>query len=209
MTDSQVQPETAGSKRNQRTLYMILLVAFLPMVLAYTMFFTGVGVPDHTVNKGQLLPHPVNLEQLLGIADSPLLKDIQEQKKWRLVVPIPAHCDDSCQQNLYTTRQVHIRLGEKSVRVERLAVNLAGLEGQQYLDSIAADHPKLKTTSVDPQVWQHWLAESGAQLDLATEHFYLLVDQEGFAMMSYTTAQHGNELLKDLKRALKYSIDYQ
>jgi len=37
----------------------------------------------------------------------------------------------------------------------------------------------------------------------------LLIDQEGFAMMSYTTAQHGNELLKDIKRALKYSIDYQ
>lgn len=200
---------TDKPKKNNRTIIAILVVSVLPIVAAYFAFFTGIGVPDHTVNTGKLLPHPLSVKNLLSEGQSEFLLDLQQNRKWRLLIPIPDMCGTDCQQNLYTTRQVHIRLGEKSVRVERVALNIAGQAGLDYFETIKTEHPRLKLVTVTSEQWRNWLHDSGENLDAQKEHFYLLVDQEGFAMMTYTTAQHGNELLKDLKRALKYSIDFQ
>ena len=123
------------------------------------------------------------------------------------MLPITAACNESCQNNMYTTRQVHIRLGEKSERVERFALNAANDIGQRLYDDLKKEHPLLKLENVDPAVWKMWVQDI-PELEQAEQHVYLLVDQEGVAMMAYTN-QHGNDLLKDIKRALKFSIDYQ
>lgn len=211
MNDSAVESPTANDivdeqkkKKAKLTLIAILVVSITPILAAYTAFFTGIGVPDHTVNNGQLLSNPKTLQSLVS---QEFWSVLQEEKKWRLMLPITDACNESCQKNLYTTRQVHIRLGEKSVRVERFAVNAAGEVGQEVFDSLKKEHPLLKLETVDPSVWKMWAKDIG-ELENGDQHVYLLVDQEGIAMMAYTD-QHGNDLLKDIKRALKYSIDYQ
>ncbi|WNO09193.1 hypothetical protein [Teredinibacter sp. KSP-S5-2] len=194
------------NKKAKLTLVAIIVVSVLPIAAAYFMFFTGIGVPDHTVNKGLLLPKAIPLEE---IVDTEFSNELNQNKKWRLLLPVPAQCTEQCQKNLYTTRQVHIRLGEKGLRLERIAANLNGIEGEAYLASIQSEHPKLKTFTVDKQIWNDWVKQSGLALDMQQEHYYFLVDQQSFAMMAYTNKQHGNDLLKDIKRALKHSIDYQ
>lgn len=196
-------------QKNNKTLLAIIGVAVLPVLAAYMAFFTGWGVPDNTVNAGQLLPNPIAMNALFKGVDSSVVSDIQTNKKWRIFIPVSADCLEDCQQNLYTTRQVHIRLSEKGKRLERYAINLGGEAGQSYLASIQAGHPYLKIAQADPQHWQSWLAQAQGGLEDGEEHFYFLVDQEGYAMMAYTREQHGNALLKDIKRALKFSIDYQ
>ena len=210
-TQKNLSPKTedAVKKSNRRTLIAILAVALLPIIAAYTMFFSGIGVPQNTVNNGILLSKAVKIQDLISDKDDVLIKAIADDKLWRLVIPITGACNQDCQQNLYTTRQVHIRLGEKSTRVERYTVNLAGEIGRQYLESIAADHPRLKNTSADLSAWQSWIQNAGLTRDIESQPYYLLVDQEGYAMMYYDAEIHGNLLLKDIKRALKYSIDYQ
>lgn len=198
--------DQAKNKKAKLTLVAIIVVSVLPIAAAYFMFFTGIGVPDHTVNKGQLLPKAIPLEE---IVEAEFYNELNQSKKWRLLVPIPKQCADQCQKNLYTTRQVHIRLGEKGLRLERIAANLNGAEGESYLESIRSEHPKLKTFTVDKQSWNRWVEQTGLTLNMQQEHYYFLVDQESFAMMAYTNKQHGNDLLKDIKRALKHSIDYQ
>ena len=112
--------------------------------------------------------------------------------------------------SLYTTRQVYLRLGEKTKRVERVALSLGGSASDIYLESIKAEHPFMIINKVDPMRWKTWLYNiRDAALASTNEHVYFLVDQEANAMMFYSTQQHGNELLKDIKRALKYSIDHQ
>lgn len=195
-------------KRSRRTLIAILLVSVLPVAGAWFVFFTGIGIPDNKVNAGQLLNKALPIKQLLG-ETSPEWTRIEETRVWRLLIPIGEACPSDCQQNLYTTRQVHIRLAEKSGRVERVAVNIGGDVGRQFLAGIEKEHPRLQRLDVDAQSWQQWLSEAGQALDNRQQPFYLLMDQEGFAIMAYTAEQHGNELIKDLKRALKFSIDYQ
>lgn len=188
---------------------VIIVVSVLPIAAAYFMFFTGIGVPQNTVNAGALLVKPLNMASLLDDNNGEFLNVLQQHKKWRLLIPISEECNEACEKILYTTRQVHIRLAQKSVRVERVAVNIGGTVGMRIFEEIKPEHPKLQFISVNKAQWRQWLAESGNELDADKEPFYLLLDQEGIAMMAYSEEVHGNDLLKDLKRALKYSIDFQ
>ncbi len=205
MTNTDVADlDAKKTKSGRTTLIMILVVALLPVVLAYTMFFSGVGVPENTVNKGELI-EAISLE---NVVDAETWQRIQEDKKWRLLLPVGKTCNEACESNYYTTRQVHVRLGEKGVRIERIALNYGGEYGRAYLDGLAETHPQLRSVTVDSSVWDSWSESLEAFKREKDSHFYMLVDQEGKAMMVYTD-QHGNDLLKDIKRALKYSIDYQ
>ncbi len=200
--------EVEQTKKNKWTLIAIVTMSMLPITAAYLAYFLGIGVPDDTVNNGVLLPKPVHVKDLFESDDHQVVTHLEEDKKFRIFIPIGETCDETCQESLYTTRQVHIRLNEKAERLERYAINIGGTKGRDYLESIAKEHPRLKVAEVSLGQWQAWLNQSGAQLELAPQHYYLMVDQEGWAMMSYTD-QHGNDLLKDLKRLLKYTIDYQ
>jgi hypothetical protein len=176
-------------------------VTLVPMVAAYVAYFTGVGVPQSRVNEGVLLEPARNLVDLLPLAEGEK-PQTQNNLLWRLIIPIPAVCDQDCRRNLYITRQVHIRLAEKAERVERYAVNLGGEAGAVFLRGIQAEHPDLKSFSVAQNDWHKWLADTNVP---ASDHYYLLVDQVGFAMMYYSQQHDGNQLLKDLKRVLRYS----
>jgi len=194
--------ETEAKPRSRRPLIIILVVSILPIALAYFVYFTGIGLPSRTVNAGHFIEPAKSVEALVGAST---WSEFQADKKWRLIVPIGAPCDASCEKNLYTSRQVHIRLAQNSERVERYAAMTGQLQ-ETALAEIKKEHPRLTflTTPVDDvNAWIDTLP------DAISDDFYLLIDQEGRAMMSYDSSLHGNLVLKDIKRALKYSIDYQ
>lgn len=201
MVTTSVESAAQNRKKMSWQLAAILLVTLVPIVAAYVAYFTGIGVPQSRVNEGVLLEPARNLVDVLPLAqgDKP---QIENNLLWRLVVPIPAICDQACQRNLYITRQVHIRLADKADRVERYAVNIGGSEGAAFLQSIAAEHPGLKSFSMAEEDWHRWLRGTNMP---TSDHAYLLVDQVGFAMMFYSVQHDGNQLLKDLKRVLRYS----
>lgn len=194
---------------NRRTLIIILFVSVAPIALAYFSFFTGFGVPRGTANYGDIINPALNIESLFEEDSREFYDTLMLNKKWHIFIPVTENCNKACEQNLYVTRQVHIRLGEKSTRVERVLVDLSGSPLESRMQTLAADHPLLRGVSIDRDVWFNWLQTSEEEVDPDIQAYYLLVDQEGFAMMRYTTEVDGGDLLKDLKRALKHSIDYQ
>lgn len=192
-----------AQKKTPWQLYAILAVTLIPLIAAYVAYYTGIGVPDESVNEGTMLTPAPTMADLKGLEGE--VPEFGTDRVWRLLVPIPEVCGESCEQNLYITRQVHTRLGAKAERVDRYAVNLAGEAGDSYLQAIAADHPDLKTMTAPLPQWQQWLRDIDAELDLNARHYYLLVDPQGFAMMAYTSEHTGNQLLTDIKRILRYS----
>jgi len=197
--------EVSKKRKAKLTLLAIVAISALPIAAAYISFFTGVGIPVSTVNKGVILDPVLAVKTLL---DEEQWQRFEDDKKWRILLPLSETCNQKCQNNFYVTRQVHVRLGEKGTRLERLVLNFGGDANAEFLEGLKSSHPLLRRIDVEPTLWRRW-SETLAQYKRETEsHFYLLVDQEGHAMMVYVD-QHGNELLKDLKRALKYSIDYQ
>lgn len=186
----------------------ILAVTIVPFGGAYISYYTGFGVSDTTVNEGVLIkaePAKV-LQDILkdAVGETP---NFDRNYKWRIIIPITEQCNEKCQSNLFVTRQVHVRLSEKAERVERYAVNIGAAAGEQYLQSIAEDYPYLKTFSVTSEQWKAWIDGANVPVDMAENPYYILVDQVGFAMMYYTVEHDGNQLLKDIKRILRYTIE--
>lgn len=194
-------------RRNRFFGVVIIAIIFIPMALAYVMFHTGLGVSSSTTNKGTLLNPPVALQELPLVDNSKTLQalfDEDASKRWRLLVPVTAACGETCQQNLYTTRQVHVRLAQKAYRVERILVAVEELPPQLEQD-LQKNHPnvvRVKTTK--PQLIA-WLGAKVPASRVTGE--YYLVDQEGFAMMRYSVENTGQELLDDIKKLLKFTYE--
>lgn len=175
----------------------------LPILVACIIFYSGVGMPTKTLNQGELLlpAHSIDDIDLWGEDSNKL--DLSEQKSlWRYLILSGAECATDCEKLLYTSRQVHVRLGEKAARVERLLVTnklLSNLRRQEILQQ----HPRLKIFTSDSEQIKIWLSDS-SHAEFAYPNA-LLVDQQGFTMMVYDNRNSGNQLLKDIKRLLKYS----
>ncbi|MGL6162252.1 hypothetical protein [Microbulbifer sp.] len=177
----------------------------LPMLAAYIVFRTGVGMPEGTVNQGELLQPPRSIEHLplLEPGGAPL-DLLSESPKWRYLILPGGDCAAECEKLLYTTRQVHIRLGEKADRVERLLVSAIPLSEERRAE-LREQHPRLRFAVQESAALDGLLRDTNRpRLERAST---LLVDQQGFAMMVYDNHHNGNQLLKDIKRLLKYSYD--
>ncbi|WP_346838320.1 hypothetical protein [Microbulbifer sp. SAOS-129_SWC] len=181
----------------------VLAAVFVPILAAYVVYYTGVGMPAGTTNEGQLLRPPVRVLDLpFQERDAGRLQLGAEQPRWRYLVIPAGRCASACEKLLYTSRQVHIRLGEKADRVERLLVTAAPLGDARYRQ-LRQQHPRLRFVTLEPAVLEKLQRAAGFRQ--WHQPRALLVDQQGYAMMAYDNHHSGNQLLKDIKRLLKYS----
>ncbi|MCQ3829908.1 hypothetical protein HXX02_10670 [Microbulbifer elongatus] len=202
---SEAPPQDKPSGLSRWTGIGVIASVAIPIFAAYIIFYTGVGMPTETVNQGELLTPAQSVGDIdLMSADGSVLSLVDEEPRWRYLIVADAQCAEECDKLLYTTRQVHIRLGDKARRVERILATTVPLSEERHGD-LAGQHPKLRFTSVDRQQLDQWLADSDhARLERPS---VLLVDQQGYAMMVYNGRHSGNQLLKDIKRLLKYSYE--
>lgn len=195
-------------KRNRFFGILIIFMVVAPMGMAYIMYQTGWGVSSNTTNKGLLLNPPLPIQELILSQDDTLLtalfSDTQASKKWRLLVPVTSRCADICQKNLYTTRQVHIRLAEKAYRVERIILSLDELP-VTLNEQLDKEHPNTLRPQMSSTYFSQWVAP--ANIEGAVEDYYYLVDQEGYMMMRYDVSHTGQDLLDDIKKLLKFTYD--
>ncbi|MBX2807364.1 MAG: hypothetical protein KTR20_01925 [Cellvibrionaceae bacterium] len=186
---------------------LIPTIIILPMVVAYIMFYSGWGISGVTTNKGILLLPPQAVSTLVLSNEDTALATLYEsgEKKWRMLVPVTDNCSEICEQNLYLSRQVHIRLAEKAYRVERILLLLDSLSDAE-ITHLQQQHPETRFLQSSPQALAAWLAPTSLST-ANTDEYYYLIDQQGFAMMSYGAEHSGQDLLDDLKKLLKYTYD--
>ena len=181
----------------------------LPVVMigaAYFVFFTGIGVPQSTTNKG-ILVRPAQLFSALQIEESPLSAVSTESLlgQWVIIVPETGGCDQRCKDSLYTSRQIRTALGKESHRLSRLYLTFGDGISRRLQDMITNQHPDLAVASVREMDWQK-LLEDGGQ-DVQSGYGYYLVDPRGYVMMSYTDEHSGGDTLSDLRFLMKYSSE--
>ncbi|WP_142928816.1 hypothetical protein [Exilibacterium tricleocarpae] len=198
-------PPTAG--RWQGWLIIGLLVA--GMVLAYLVFprtaedrrqlLSLLG----TSNKGELMVPPRQIQDVsLQYADGRPWQLAEQAGRWRLVLPVAGDCSDgNCAHLLYTARQVHTRLAEKSPRVERLLVNVGPPFSDAFQRRLRDEYPGMKLLRAEPGALAALLAEGAVN---PGERLYIM-DPAGFVMMAYGREHPGGDMLTDIKRLLKYS----
>ena len=198
--------EGSTPQGNRWSSWLLLAAITLPMIMAYVVFSTGWGIPTDTINKGDLVVPATSIEALPIVDREGRSVDLLSGKKmWRWLIVGNNQCDDQCQNNLYLSRQVHIRLGEKAIRLERLYLNTEPRFSSEFSDQLSKEHPKLKQLHIDAGDWSQLLSATSASESSLSEKSLFVVDQEGFVMMSYDRSHAGADLLDDIKRLLKYS----
>lgn len=199
----------SGATGMSRWSSALLLAAIgLPMIMAYVVFYTGWGMPTGTVNKGNLILPATSLTDLeITNAMNKPVDLFTGEKQWRWIIVGSNDCDASCDNTLYLSRQVHIRLGEKARRLERVYLNTAALYDEKFAASLSENHPRLKQLHVDAGEWNNIMQGTNLTQESPKGHNLYMVDQEGFAMMIYDQSHQGADLLDDVKRLLKYSYD--
>ena len=203
---------------------VLLLIAGIPvgMMLAATALWWAVqqGYVDilgsvGTANHGALVDPPRSLSDVVfqheGVAET-LWADLPT--KWYLVVVQRGDvCDETCQQQLYQTRQIHLALGKDFTRVGRVLlgdvaaasvlispVTAHNDELQRLLPWLEREHFGLTPLTLGSSSLDTLVPET---IDQPGQWY--VVDPAGWVMMRVADDLHYKDVISDLRFLLKHS----
>ena len=151
-----------------------------------------------TTNQGQLVKPALDVSAALAAVPAP------EKPKWKIVIVGGNFCDQTCEDLLLNTRQIHMLLGKYTGRVQRIF-----LQGpNQVMDEqwLTEQHPFLQLADLDAGQFKQLLVNNSADWDMASTR-YFVVTPDNKAILYFTADNDANGLLDDLKHLLKYSPD--
>lgn len=174
----------------RRVLWLLGLVFFGPLLLAFGIYYGSSWRPPGSTNHGTLIQPP---RPLAGAVF---------RGKWSLVYVGGGDCDADCRKTLYYMRQTHLGLGRLYTRTQRLFVATAPCCNRTYL---AHEYPDLITVNAADPATSTIAALLGAfpAAERATGIF--VVDPRGNLMMRYDASAPPQGLLDDLKKLLGLS----
>ena len=209
---SEPSPGAARSRPARWQGWLIIGLLAGGMALAYLVFPRSAEDRQQllsllgTNNKGDLVLPPRQLQDIAITRAAGEMWLFAEQKpRWRLLLPVAGDCSGDCRQLLYLARQVHRRLAEKAPRVERLLLNTGPPFSEAFAGVLQQEYPGIKPLAADQAALNRLL--QGAEAAPGTRLY--IVDPAGFVMMSYGLEHPGGDILKDLKRLLKFSKESQ
>jgi len=212
----------AMAQRSARRILLLIAGIPLSMMVAATALWWAVekGYVDildsvGTANHGELINPPRSLTDVVfqheGVADT-LWEDLPA--KWRLLVVQRGDiCGDTCQQQLYQTRQIHLALGKDFNRVGRVVLGHVGTasvtvpadleDGEAslaLLDWLGQEHVGVTPLTLPAAQLNALVPESVDQ----AEHWYV-VDPAGWIMMRISDDLYYKDVISDLRFLLKHS----
>lgn len=157
-----------------------------------------------TTNNGTLLHPAVELSSAGWVDDAGRPWAFRaEEPRWHIVLPVGDVCDEACEELLYITRQIHIRLGKQADRLARVYVNVGGPLSDQQRQFLSDEHPRIQIVHYSADEFSsHFEGTNG---EWNGEFRSYLVDPHGIAMMYHDAGLPGGSILKDLNHLLKLS----
>jgi len=186
-----VNASIARDSRQRRILVGVALMFFVPLGIAFILYYGNAWHPGGRVNHGELIQPPRPLPE----AGLPAPYSLQH--KWTLLYVQSGACDELCLKRLYDMRQVRTALDRDMQRVQRVLI----------ADELCCDTQKLLMMHPDliriPRVAAlEPLLES---LPSPDSHRIYLVDPLGNVMMFYPAGAPAMGMLEDMKRLLRLS----
>jgi cytochrome oxidase Cu insertion factor (SCO1/SenC/PrrC family) len=186
-------------RRGRRILLVLAAVFLLPVVIAFAMYYGGMGPSGGTSSQGELITPARPLESAgLKQADGSATSADVLKGKWTLLYIGDGACDAACRQALVFARQSRLALNEKMTRVQRVFLATGHCCANEYF---AAEHPGLIALDASAPEAQPLLAQFPAD---RSRSLYI-VDPLGNLMMRHDASQTSKGLLSDLKKLLKLS----
>lgn len=167
---------TGPARQSRAQIWIVLGVFFVPLALAFLMYYGGSWRPTGSTAHGELISPP-----------RPLAGDLWHDK-WTLVYVGDGRCDGQCRAALVLMRQTRLALNADMSRVQRVFLATGNCCDRAYLDE---QHPGLIVALADNE------ADAG---------YIYIVDPLGNLMMRHAPeAPPAKGLLEDLRRLLKLS----
>ena len=188
-------------RRNLRTLALLAALFFVPLAIAFWMYYGTAWRPAAHVNHGELITPPVALpaaalpSAITGAPVSPQLF----RRKWSLVYVGDGSCNVACHHALYVMRQVRLALNNQMTRVERVFLVTGGGCDREFL---LREHAGLEVLDATGDEGRKLLARFPQQ---GRDASLFVVDPLGNLMMRYDLHRDPKGLLEDLKKLLSLS----
>jgi cytochrome oxidase Cu insertion factor (SCO1/SenC/PrrC family) len=191
--------------RSRSQLWLLIVIFFVPLTVAFVIYYGFDWRPAGTTNKGDLISpaRPLHTGTLLDPQDQPI-EEALFKDKWTLVYIGNGRCDERCREALTLMRQTRLALNDDMTRVRRVFLATADCCDVEYLE---IQHPDLVTARADEQSDREFLATFPAYEDVPIEtagRIYI-VDPLGNLMMSYSPDAPQKAMLEDLRKLLKLS----
>ncbi|HQQ74252.1 MAG TPA: hypothetical protein PK031_03795 [Pseudomonadales bacterium] len=188
-----------------RSRYLLLILMLIPIavvLMASFVFFTGIGMPEGTRNKGVLIipPQQINDIDLLNQQGTKQKVEWIKESDWTFLIAHPANCDESCREKFWENRQTRVALGKYQGHIRRVWLVTEGRIDEQTQEWLLREHKDMQLLFVNGEAWQKLLQQS--VVDQNAAQFYLL-DPRGFVMMYYTKEQTYKDVIVDMKFLLK------
>lgn len=194
-----------GARRNRIKLLFIMLTPLVVVGLATLVYYTGIGIPESTRNKGMLVQPPRQIDEIaLSDADGKPWRYADSTPDWTLLSAGPGDCGEACRARLYLSRQIRVAIGRDADRVQRYYLSLDAVLEPGFAAYLAAEHKDLRVLHATPADWKKLAGRPGDPDASAGEPLYI-VDPRGFVMMVYLSAHGGKDTISDLQFLLKYS----
>ena len=182
--------------QSRRKLLLVAATAFVPMMIAYGLFFFAPDmIPKTTTNRGELVQPSIDVSNRLVT-----------EGRWQLLMPMHEPCVEVCSETLqsvlHQTRQINIALGKNADRLGRALVRSTSFSPAAG-EAMKGDYPNLKLI-VDAALFAELTAVSAINQDPADYHVFL-VDPMGQLILAYPAAKVDKPLLLDLKHLMKVS----
>jgi hypothetical protein len=196
----------AGARAARRKILFMFGFPLLIVGLATAVYFTGIGVPDRTTNKGVLLIPPRQLDDMsMSRLDGTPWKHA-DGGGWGLVTVGEPGCYEACRERLYLSRQIRLAIGRDADRIRRIFIALDEAPAAALADVIAAEHPDLAIVRASSAELAKLLSGSSDPRPIEDRPMFI-VDPRGFLMMYYLPSHDGRATISDLRFLLKHSYE--
>jgi cytochrome oxidase Cu insertion factor (SCO1/SenC/PrrC family) len=186
--------------RGRRTLLGIAALFFVPLALAFALYYGSAWRPGHRTNHGELIAPARPLPDVaLRTADGTPADARLFHGRWTLVYLGDGACDSECRAALYTLRQSRLALANEMGRVQRVFLATSDCCDTRFL---SLEHPGLVALDASGEAAAPLLARFPAD---GRERQVFLVDPLGNLMLRFDLRQNPKGLLQDLKKLLALS----
>jgi len=185
--------------RGRRTLIIVAAMFFLPVAVAFSLYYGKLWRPANSASKGELID-PARPLTVAGLrhADGTPADAAVLSGKWTLVYIGDGRCDEACRESLSFGRQSRLALNNEMTRVQRVFLATANCCDIEYLAREQAGLVALDASSPEA-------AALLAQFPGERAHTLFIVDPLGNLMMRHDASRTSKDLLSDLKKLLKLS----
>lgn len=198
--------KTAQPKYKKGYLILGLLAAIIlaPVIAAWSLYTSGRGFTEETVNYGHLIIPPPSLRQLplLDSSEQPLPLSVLRGKWWFTLIA-PEGCNRLCESALQNLHNIHRALGKDAPRVQEMLI--AYPQAEKELIPISKEYPAVMINFVTPATLTQFLTPLTSKSATLQQGYLYLVDPLGNVMMSYPLGANPRGILADIERLLRYS----